>query len=403
MMLRSIRALAIAFALIVPAAAAPAPQTANGVPASQAGKLPSSHERYQSLQQQIQKTKPGVEQAKRKSAALRAQAQSLKEKLIATVARVQSLERQKTTLDTQIAKIETRERAASARFAKDRVRVGYLLGLLERVQSDYPPPIALEPEDALKASRGAMVLGASLPPLYSAAATLARQIESLDAMRNDLAQHREQAARNLAQLASARRDLDQLVARRSAEAVAANHTYRALQATLDQISRQAGDLKTLLDRVAALRSSSGGGGMVVVTAANNQEKTKHSGPRLLRPVNGQIVPGGPGQGATMPGLTFAAPAGAAVVAPADSRVLFAGPYHKTGQVLILELTGGYDLVLAGLDRLTVRPGDELLAGEPVGRMAVASGPRLYLELRQDGKDVNPAPWLGMDLRKAKKS
>src|SRR6185503_8641511 len=101
---------------------------------------------------------------------------------------------------------------------------------------------------------------------------------------------------------------------------------------------------------------------------------------------------------------FVTSSGAAVGAPADSHVLLAGPYHKTGQVLILETAGRYDLVLAGLDRIDVRPGDQLLAGEPVGRMPRGrNGARLYFELRQNGKSVNPEPWLGIDLRKARKS
>ena len=54
--------------------------------------------------------------------------------------------------------------------------------------------------------------------------------------------------------------------------------------------------------------------------------------------------------------------GAQVIAPADGKVLFAGAYHKEGQVLILEITTGYDVVLSGLGRVTVRLGDELLAG-----------------------------------------
>jgi septal ring factor EnvC (AmiA/AmiB activator) len=93
-----------------------------------------------------------------------------------------------------------------------------------------------------------------------------------------------------------------------------------------------------------------------------------------------------------------------VIAPSDSRVLFAGPYHKSGQVLILEITTGYDLVLAGLGRVTVRPNDELLAGEPVGNMP-AEGPspieRLYFELRENGHGLDPRPWLSLELRKAK--
>jgi septal ring factor EnvC (AmiA/AmiB activator) len=98
-----------------------------------------------------------------------------------------------------------------------------------------------------------------------------------------------------------------------------------------------------------------------------------------------------------------------VIAPGDGKVLFAGPYHKEGQVLILETAAGYDIVLAGLGRVTVRLGDQLLAGEPVGMMPLdlssGSGPqaRLYFELRQNGKGLDPEPWLTSTARKAKKT
>jgi septal ring factor EnvC (AmiA/AmiB activator) len=105
-----------------------------------------------------------------------------------------------------------------------------------------------------------------------------------------------------------------------------------------------------------------------------------------------------------PGVSFLAPAAAQVIAPSDGQVLFAGLYHKSGEVLILQSAGGYDLVLAGLARIDVRPGDRLLAGEPVGTMpGTNAGSRLYFELRQSGKGVDPAPWLEVDLRKAKRS
>ncbi len=104
-----------------------------------------------------------------------------------------------------------------------------------------------------------------------------------------------------------------------------------------------------------------------------------------------------------PGLSYATRPGAQVITPADGKVLFAGPYHKSGQVLILEITTGYDVVLAGLGRVTVKPNDQLLAGEPVGTMPVetltgGSDSRLYFELRHGGHGTSPAPWLRLNLR-----
>jgi septal ring factor EnvC (AmiA/AmiB activator) len=104
-------------------------------------------------------------------------------------------------------------------------------------------------------------------------------------------------------------------------------------------------------------------------------------------------------GARAPGISFLAPRAAQVIAPVDAQVLFAGAYHKTGQVLILQSADGYDLVLAGLDRIDVRSGDHLLAGEPVGRMPRSvAAPRLYFELRQNGKGFSPASMLQSDRK-----
>ena len=121
---------------------------------------------------------------------------------------------------------------------------------------------------------------------------------------------------------------------------------------------------------------------------------------LLEPVVGTVVPGTESSNS---GLSYATRPGAQVIAPADGKVLYAGPYHKTGQVLILEITTGYDVVLAGLGRVTVKLNDQLLAGEPVGTMAPdgSSGDnRLYFEVRHGGHGQSPAPWLKLNLRPA---
>jgi septal ring factor EnvC (AmiA/AmiB activator) len=390
----------LAFASI----AAPAEQ--QGIPASQASKLPKTEDRYRELKRQVEKASPAIGSAKRKSEALATQAANLHRELIATAARVQSLEVEKTQIDADVVRLAQKEHALSQTFAKDRIRVAHLLAVLERLQTDLPPAVALEPADALRSARGAMVLGAALPRVYGAAAALAKEIDRLKATRTVLLRRRADGIRTVAQLTRARGHLDQLLATKEAQASGASAAYLKLKARLDIIAAQASDLKSLLDRIASLRAGGRMAEMVTVTPQNRSTATRLKPGALEEPVVGVLVPNQQGDiaGARAPGLSFVTTAGAAVVAPADSQVLFAGRYHKSEQVLILQTTGGYDLVLAGMDRIDVRPGDRLLAGEPVGRMPrTGNGAKLYFELRQNGRGVNPAPWLGLDLRKAKRS
>ena len=328
----------------------------------------------------------------------------MRKKLIDTAARIQALEREQALLAVQITQLQAQDNALAAGFAQDRISVTRLLAILERLQHDTPPALVVRPDDALAAARGAMLVGASLPPVYDRAASLARRIETLKATRAALNSRRLEAAKNAASLALAHSDLVALSAEKDREAAGAADLYGGLAAKLDIVARQAADFTALVTRVNALRRAESRfgapeGSIVTVTAQNSGSGGTLSKASLLEPVAGTPVPGG-AQSDKNPGLTYATAGGAQVIAPADGKVLFAGPYHKEGQVLILEITTGYDVVLSGLGRVTVRLGDELLAGEPVGIMPQDTAQtRLYFELRQNGKGLDPEPW----LTKAKKT
>lgn len=389
-----------------PVPAEPLKDLTGAVPAHEAARLPSTAAQYRALQAEIAKNRPAVEGARRRSTLLNNEAADLRRRLIDTAARVQALEEEKGRIETELARLAPQERAMAAAFANDRSEVAKLLAVLERLQSDMPPVIALRADDALGAARGAMLLGASLPRIYSAAAELSQRLQALRRERMELFARRREGARNAAELADARVELDQLLAIKSQEADEASAQYGDLQSRLDAAAQAAADLGSLLAKVAKLRVHAVGQGIVVVSAENQRGPDALRRGALIRPVVGQAVAGGTDGvgGERAPGITFFTTQGAEVVSPCDGAVLFAGSYHKTGKVLILEMVGGYDLVLAGLGTVDVRPGDELLAGEPVGAMPRAgAGARLYFELRQNGKGVNPAPWMEVDLRKAKRS
>ncbi len=128
-----------------------------------------------------------------------------------------------------------------------------------------------------------------------------------------------------------------------------------------------------------------------------------SGPSIIpaawvAPAQGQITrnygarsSGGP----AAQGVTVRTNSGAQVVSPAAGEVAYAGSFRSYGNVLILNLDGGYALVLTGLDAINVRVGETVRAGQLVGQMTAtaSSAPDLYVEVRRGDQPVDPGRWL----------
>ena len=124
------------------------------------------------------------------------------------------------------------------------------------------------------------------------------------------------------------------------------------------------------------------------------------------PVNGAKIRdfGAPdGAGGAEKGISLATKAGAQVTTPCDGWVVYAGPFRSYGQLLILNAGGGYHVLIAGMERISVNIGQFVLTGEPVATMGktsqvasilatTASQPVLYVEFRKDGTPIDPGPW-----------
>src|SRR4029450_598438 len=110
-----------------------------------------------------------------------------------------------------------------------------------------------------------------------------------------------------------------------------------------------------------------------------------------------------GLGGTEKGLSIAARPGGQITAPCDGWVVYAGTFRNYGQLLILNAGGGYHVLLAGMERISVDLGQFVVTGEPVAvmggeaqstasRAGAVSQPVLYVEFRKDGVPVDPGPW-----------
>ena len=124
------------------------------------------------------------------------------------------------------------------------------------------------------------------------------------------------------------------------------------------------------------------------------------------PVNGVKIRGfggSDGAGGVERGISLEARPGAQVTTPCDGWVVYAGPFRSYGQLLILNAGGGYHVLIAGMERISVNIGQFVLTGEPVAIMGTSSQvasivaantsqPVLYIEFRKDGTPIDSGPW-----------
>lgn len=117
---------------------------------------------------------------------------------------------------------------------------------------------------------------------------------------------------------------------------------------------------------------------------------RNGAPRYRLPVTGNVAAGFgevSAAGVTARGLTLAAEEGAEVVAPAAGIVRFAGPFRSYGRVVIIAHGGGWTTTVTGLDSLTVKAGERIEQGDPIGRAGAASQ-HVTTELRRDNRPID---------------
>lgn len=120
-------------------------------------------------------------------------------------------------------------------------------------------------------------------------------------------------------------------------------------------------------------------------------------PPYRLPVDGQLVTGLgelSDSGVRSRGLTIEPSAGAQVVAPAAGRVVFARTFRDYGMVVIIDHGGGWTSLVARLADVTVRPGDQVVQGSPIGHAADGDRPRITVELRRRDRAIDMTRLIG---------
>jgi murein hydrolase activator len=361
---------------------------------------------------------------KREIEALGDDRRALNQQLIDTAARVRDVEARIEATRARLKPLDDQELILRKSLDERRAAIVEILAVLQRVGHQPPPALLVQPEDALQAVRTAITLGTMVPDMHSQADAIAGDLADLVRVRKDIADERGRLARDLDALGREQLRLTTLIDQRQSKQAATEQALDAERARAADLARQVDTLKEL---IAKLESGLDPAARAARAAARSIEEDatrpdlaalKDPGRlapavdfaamrgRLRWPVNGMKLRefgASDGLGGTQKGLSIAAHAGAQITSPCDGWVVYAGTFRSYGQLLILNAGGGYHVLLAGMERISVDLGQFVLTGEPVAVMgggsqvsaAVATKskqPVLYVEFRKDGAPIDPSPW-----------
>ncbi len=350
----------------------------------------------------------------------------LNQALIDTASRLRDVEARIADGEDRLKPLDDTERSLRKSLEDRRAVIAEVLAALQRIGRHPPPALMVRPEDALQSVRTAIMLGAVLPDMRVQAEALASDLADLLRIRQEISEEKQRLMQDVAVLTEERQRVSLLTQERQKKQTETEKALEAERQKSVMLARQVDNLKDLIAKTEHELNSATRAARQADRATEDKAKDDRVDLAALKdpgrlvpavafasarghlplPVNGARIRefgASDRSGGTEKGQSIATRPGAQVTAPCDGWVVYAAAFRNYGQVLILNAGGGYHVVLAGMDRISVNVGQFVLTGEPVAVMgsglqtagtlaSVSNKPVLYVEFRKDGTPVDPSPW-----------
>ncbi|MGZ5844215.1 MAG: murein hydrolase activator EnvC family protein, partial [Xanthobacteraceae bacterium] len=362
-----------------PRARTPAPADANRSvsPPASLDTLKERDEQLEKLRAEQRRILENEAKLKREIEAIGDDRRKFNQQIIETAARVAEVEERAAQTQERLDVLDDKEQALRTSLQQRRGLIAEVLAALQRIGRQTPPALMIRAEDALQSVRSAMMLGAVLPEMRHQAEVLATDLAELVRLRKQIADERGQLARDLLVLVDDRQRLSLFVDERQKRLAEAERALGEERQHAAELAVQAENLNQLIVK---LEQGLGSAARSARAAARANDYKKGSGIRpdfaalkdpgrlspaisfasakgmLPLPVNGARIRefGAPdGLGGTEKGVSIAARPGGQITAPCDGWVVYAGPFRNYGQLLILNAGGGYHVLLAGMEQISV--------------------------------------------------
>ncbi len=339
---------------------------------------------------------------------------ALEAELIAAAMESQRREEQATASEIKLISLQARLGSSRRELLEGEEALEGLMGSLAISGRDRPPALVTSAGDANTAIRTAILLSSAAPKVQDRTTFLVEEIDALRKLERNVRTERARLDTTQAALDLKKEEIRRMTAaKRSAfESLAGDarlleeraqllareaETVRGLLAALEAEVPGAPVLKPRLQyaNIPTSRTDAPAGRIAVPNAARTPRSDLGN---LISPTSGRLVMAWGDKtraGTKSEWMAFETRPDAQITAPTDGIVEWSAPFQDLGRLLIISTGDGYHVILRGLASSDVAVGQSVKQGEPVGRMAnrAAPAPELRLEVRKDGKPMNPAKWM----------
>ncbi|MCW8306562.1 peptidoglycan DD-metalloendopeptidase family protein [Acidiphilium sp. PA] len=367
-----------------------------------AGSLDRARARLDADNRAAQQHQAAAAAALRATAAARAQQAALVTREVAAAAALRVDETATAALVGTLDHLTRQAHAARSALQADSAAIAPLLPLMARLA--LHPAATLLAADAApgRAAEGALVMQGLTREIGARATALRAARRRYAALTADLSAQQAALTQAITTQQASDAALQRDIAKVSAEQAASIARHAAEQRAANIAAAHAHDLVGVIARLESDRRRAAKARAQAAAARLPAPGGVLPQPLRGAPVAGRLIRafGAPTAAGPATGDTFAASPGGVVSAACTGQVVFAKPFESYGKLIILDCGGGYDFVMAGLERFSVSVGQSVRAGQPVGSMArydlhdPGNQPSLYVELRRHGTAIDPAGHFG---------
>lgn len=344
-----------------------------------------------------------------RNAKLRKELDSLQGDLVAITSKVQQQEKLLSKLEADLLDIQDEQREKSNMLQRRRHELAAMVQTMLKFSRVPPEMVVAMPGDFETTMRTAKVLGLTTSALSQQAMKISVELAEIQELQKRIKRNYKQISQQTAILQKSESLLEAKLKARGTIQSKLLSRYEEQERQVKKLSDTSNTLKELMAQLEKSRTAREKTLLTLVPIAKptleaptrqgksalKEELTATKG-KISLPAAGKIFIfyGDKKDNDKSRGISIRTRKGAKVIAPYAGEIVYTGTFLDYGNMVIVRHADGYHSLLAGMDIISAKLGQNVIKNEPIGEMGRNDEQTaLYMEIRKNNRPIDPMPWL----------